>query len=33
MNISGWAFAKNADELRDERYKRFKELNKKDIKN
>ncbi|EOU1827903.1 hypothetical protein C0L77_000610 [Clostridium perfringens] len=32
MNISGWAFAKNADELRDERYNRFKELNKKDIK-
>ncbi|WP_415341509.1 hypothetical protein [Clostridium perfringens] len=30
MNISGWAFAKNADDLRDERYNRFKELNRKE---
>lgn len=30
MNIRGWAFTEHEESLRDERYKRFKQLNKKE---
>ncbi|MDS0525492.1 hypothetical protein NNC19_07360 [Clostridium sp. SHJSY1] len=31
MNISGWAFKENEEKLRDERYARYKELNREGI--
>lgn len=31
MNIGGWAFKENGDEIRDKRYRRYKELNKEDF--
>lgn len=31
MHIKGWAFEKNEEEMRDERFNRYKQLNKDDI--